>query len=981
MSTVRILFAIAVLIASPTGRSLAADPRPDAGELPRLTALSPKDALKSFRVREGFRMQTVAAEPLVADPMAMTFDAQGRMYVVELHGYPEKRLERLGKIKRLTDTDGDGVFDRSTVFAENLGWPSAIICYDGGVFVGCTPDIWFMRDNDGDGEADEKKVVFTGFSPGTPREIAPRLFNSFRWGFDNRIYAASSMNGGIVRRPDQPEKDTIDLRRHDFSFDPRTFDLRKESGTAQHGLTFNRRGHKFTCRNSNHIITMLYDWRYADRNPHYTMPNWKLDIGKEGRSAKIFRISPDEPWRVLRTRWRTDGLIAGSAEGGKPFGFFTSATGVTVYHGNAFPKDFLGCAFIGAPANNLVHRKVFDHDTVQPLARRASDELNREFIASTDNWFRPVQFANAPDGTLYIADLYRELIEVAHAIPESIKAHLNIYSGTDRGRIYRVVPHGFQQPKSPDFRNATVQQLVATLAHPNGWHRDTASRLLFERNDAQTVPLLNAALEQSGEFAGRIRALYLLRHFKSLSQVHLLTAMNDRAPGVREHALKLGEEALNKGTGNPALWSRFNALVADPDPRVRFQLALSLGESLSPTRIGILAQLALNESDPWIHAAILSSLKTGAVELFQELSANKQPANEAFLRDLIQLIGASKSGVSKAINQIVQDLDTDRALVHTAALGAGLRRSRSSLRAADSGNRLKPVFDRALKLAGGTRQKAPGRIDAVKCLAYARFETVGPTLIGLINISEPEPLQLAALNSLDEFSGASIPLTLIERWSVLTPALRARAMRLFLRRSAFTMILLRAIERGQISSQDIPATRIRYLRSHANQEVRAQAETILGKKTTTPRAQVITQFMTALNRNGRPDDGAKIFTARCATCHRFKGQGHVLGPDLETTRSWSGEELLTHILDPNRKVEPNQRAYAIETKSGESYLGLIASESSGAVALRMPLGITTSIPRANIRSLRSQGVSLMPEGLEFELSAQGMADLIAFLKK
>ncbi|MGK0200181.1 MAG: hypothetical protein ACI91J_003471, partial [Yoonia sp.] len=125
MSTVRILFAIAVLIASPKGRSLAADPRPDAGELPRLTALSPKDALKSFRVREGFRMQTVAAEPLVADPMAMTFDAQGRMYVVELHGYPEKRLERLGKIKRLTDTDGDGVFDRSTVFAENLGWPSA----------------------------------------------------------------------------------------------------------------------------------------------------------------------------------------------------------------------------------------------------------------------------------------------------------------------------------------------------------------------------------------------------------------------------------------------------------------------------------------------------------------------------------------------------------------------------------------------------------------------------------------------------------------------------------------------------------------------------------------------------------------------------------------------------------------------------------------------------------------------------------------
>ncbi len=967
-----------LLLAIAGSSANAADPKPDPKELPRLKPLEPNETLKSFRVREGFKLQLVASEPMVADPMAIAFDAEGRMYVVELHGYPEKRHEALGKVKRLTDVDGDGVFDKVTTFAEGLKWPSAVLCYDGGVFIGCAPDILFMRDHDGDGVAEEKKVVFTGFGAGSPREIAPRLFNSFRWGLDNRIHAASSMNAGIVRRPDQQESEALDLRRHDFSFDPRTLDLRKESGSAQHGLSFNRRGQKFLSRNSNHIMSMVYDWRYAERNKSYSMPHWRVDIAREGPAAKIFRISPDEPWRVLRTRWRVSGEIRGSVEGGgTAFGYFTSATGVTIYRGNAFPTRYLGNAFIGAPANNLVHRKVFEPNTVQPVAMRDKDEQDREFIASTDNWFRPVQFSNAPDGTLYVVDMYRELIEVAHAIPDSIKAHMDIYSGTDRGRIYRVLPDGFEQPAGPGLKKMSNKQLAIMLVHRSGWHQDTASRLLFERNDAGVVPELVQLLETcQGGFSGRIRILYLLRHFGALNAGHLSTAFKDKAAGVREHAVKLAETM-----DLPELDDQLSALVDDPDARVRFQLALSLGSMKTKARSSALARLAAGESDPWIQAAILSSLAGAEIEVFRELARNAASDSTSFLIELIKLMGASGHGADEVVKLVLDQQQAPTALVYLNALGEGLRRSKTPTQSLGGSGGLERFYSAAKELSVNQREAVENRVIAIETLGQLKYGDVGTRLLGLLSVKEPEPVQLAALDSLDSFSVEDIARELVNRWSIFTPAVRSRAMRMFLRRSAYSMIMLAAVEEGMMTLSDIPTTRHRYLRNHGNKSVRAKSVKVLGSQSKSSRAEVIKRFMPALNRNGRSDAGAKSFASRCVTCHRFKGQGHQLGPDLETTKRWSGEELLTHILDPNRKVDPTQRAYAVETTDGESFLGLVVSETEGSVVLKMPLGQVANIPRDRVRSLKGQGVSIMPEGLELEMSTQEMADLIAYLKE
>src|SRR5258706_4274244 len=246
------------------------------------------------------------------------------------------------------------------------------------------------------------------------------------------------------------------------------------------------------------------------------MPAPLLDIAVDGPAAEVYRASPEEPWRVIRTKWRVRGNLSGPiGGGGRSAGYFTGATGVTIYRGNAYGPEFEGDAFIGDAGGNLVHRKKLLPDGAIVKAQRAADEQTSEFVASTDTWFRPVQFANGPDGCLYVIDMYRETIEHPWSLPESLKKHLDLNSGNDRGRIYRVVPEGFKRPGKVRLGEASMAELVKTLAHPNGWHRDTAARLIYERQDRAAVPLVEALLANHGAKPqaaevelGRLHALY-----------------------------------------------------------------------------------------------------------------------------------------------------------------------------------------------------------------------------------------------------------------------------------------------------------------------------------------------------------------------------------------------------------------------------------------------------------------------------------------
>src|SRR6516165_7894331 len=427
-----------------------------AAELPRIAPKEPKDALATFRLAPGFKIELAASEPAIRSPVAVDFDEDGRMYVAEFpeynqHGNPN--FKERGAIKLLEDTRGTGVYDKVTVFADNIDSPVALACWNGGLFVGSVPHIYYLKDTKGTGKADLRKIIYTGFARDKAGES---MLNSFRWGLDNRFHVSTSGAGGSVKLAEAKDAQVFNVRGQGFLFDPLSLKFELVAGSAQHGMSMDDWGRKFTCDNSNPCHLLMYDGRYLLKNPYVQAPPPLLNIHGAPRKNYLKRISPNEPWRIVRTRLRLKGEVPGP-------------TGVTVYRGNAFPPEQRGTLFVGEVANNLVYHAKLEPKGVGLVASRVEKDM--EFLASTDNWFRPAQFANAPDGTLCVIDHYREIIETVESIPPVILKHLHVESGVDRGRIWRVVPDGFKRPTQPRLSKATTAELVKLLEHLNGWHR------------------------------------------------------------------------------------------------------------------------------------------------------------------------------------------------------------------------------------------------------------------------------------------------------------------------------------------------------------------------------------------------------------------------------------------------------------------------------------------------------------------------------
>ncbi len=638
-----------ILVALPLTTHAAPD-KDYAAELPRLAPKEPADALKTFKLRPGFRIELVAAEPLIRSPVALDFDEDGRMFVVEYpeyNQYGNKNFKGHGCVRLLEDMDADGRYRKSSVFVADLNSPVAVACWDGGVFVGVVPDILFCK-------AGVRKPVFTGFGRDHAGEA---MLNSFQWRFDNRFHVSTNLAGGNVRRADKPDALPLSVRGQGFLFDPRSGDFELTSGGGQHGMSLDDWGRTFVCANSDPIHHLMYDGRYLARNPFVEAPAAAVNIAPGGKFTKLHRISPNEPWRVLRTRLRTQGVVPGSDEGGQPSGFFTGATGITVYRGDAWPEEYRGNVFVGEVANNLIYRAKLETKGLGFVAQRADPDA--EFLASTDTWFRPVQFANGPDGCLYVIDMYRELIEGADFLPPQILKHLDVGSGVDRGRIYRIVPEGFKRPKPPQLSKATTAELVALLEHPNGWHRDTASRLLYQRQDRSAIAPLTKLAAESKSALGRLHALYALDGLNALDAALVLRGLTDAEPRVRELTLRLAERFGDR----PEIRDRLVKMLRDdPDRHVRYQLAFSLGSISGAMPTTALAQLAVRESeDAWFRLAIQSSSADRAGNLFGVLLADKgyraTPPGRTLLTALSAQIGASNrandvAAVVKALDRL-----------------------------------------------------------------------------------------------------------------------------------------------------------------------------------------------------------------------------------------------------------------------------------------------------------------------------------------
>jgi len=937
-------------------------------ELPRIEPLSVADAIEQFEVHPDFRIECVASEPLVRDPIAMDFDAHGNLYVVEMRGYSEQRDEHLGGVRRLTDTDGDGRFDRATTLVGGLAWPTALLCYDGGVYIGAPPDILYCKDTDNDGVADEREVVFTGFGLSNVQG----LLNSFRWGIDNRIHGATSSSGAEVRPGDDPAALPIVLRGRDFSFDPRTRDFRPESGGGQHGLTFDERGRKYVCHNSDHAQLVLLPDRFLARNPFLRIERARESIALDGRAADVYRISPVEPWREVRTRLRVQGLVPGPIEGGgTAAGYFTSATGITVYTGDAWPAAYRGNLIIGDVGSNLIHRKIVAPHGVSMRADRARP--NTEFVRSRDIWFRPVQFANGPDGALYVADMYREVIEHPDSLPPIIKKHLDLTSGRDRGRIYRIVPKGAAYTARPLPGDADDAALVAMLDHPNGWRRRTAQRLMFERADPTFASALIEALPRFSS-AGRRHALYALHSLNALDAQTLVDCL-EQAPLLAEHYLG----------GDPDLVEPVARLARHDDPYLRFQAAFVLGYSAAPGATAALAKLAVSDGDdPWMRHAIMSSAVRDPDGLFAALAGSES----ALLTPLADLCGAAGGAavLRNAMDTIENAVADDKAQPLMNALiagaiaqghGAVLRETMDRSPRAQSivANLIAAAYVNAKNRKAATEKRAL----AAATLSLESFDDAGDTLMALLGRRQPAAVQRAAFRTLRSYRDPAAAARVLAVWPTLSGPIADEVLSTSVNRRAWTAALLDRIEDGSFPASRLDSTHTAALMNHPDETLRARARKRFDRAHMPSRAEVVEAYGDVLTLEGDAIRGAALFAEHCSVCHQYKGKGHVVGPDLSAIGQGGPEKILVNVLDPNREVNPQYESYTVESTDWETYSGIISAETATGVTLTRANGIADTVLRVNIESIASDRRSLMPEGWEESLGREGLADIVAYL--
>ena len=973
--------------------------------MPRIPAKSLADAVKSFKLEHGFSMELVAAEPDVVDPIDAAFDERGRMYVVEMNDYPflpeqrvqkyrDQRSETWGRIRLLTDTDGDGRMDKSVVFADRLRWPQSVCCSQGGVFVISPPYLYFFKDTDGDDVADQKEIICSGFNSTNVQGLS----NGLEWGRDNAIYFSSGIAGGeltVPARGNNPEYKFTPGRR-DLRIDPQTYQLSMVSGGQQFGHTIDDWGERFICSNSSHIVHVTWPLNYLERNPLLAIPDMTRAIAKEGAAAVVFRASSAEPWRLIRTARRAaDPEMIRRLPPNElvPIGFFTSATGITVYRGGAYPSQFQGNVFIGDCGGNLVHRKTLAPDGISYIAERADRDV--EFLTSTDNWFRPVNFVNAPDGTLYVLDMYRETIEHPASLPDDIKALVDLESGYDKGRIWRLVPPGFQRTKPANLDISSTEELVSSLTSKDGWIRDTAQRLLVERKNpsaAEKLRELIRAGDVSGQSASspqaRLHALWTLYGLRALQASDVRMALRDPSEHVREHGLRLATTLI---ADSPDLAAELIRLHRDPSARVRWQLAFTLGDLPSKSAVPGLKEIAEKAAvDSDLRTAWLSSCHSHMGMIAIELMSGETDSVRPLLVELARLIGSAtdSSDSIRLLESVVRPPIPDSTRIPVLlALGEGLRRRGTTISKvlhdsktnAPTQDSLSNVFLKASTVALDSTASESDRLFAIKLLALTEASLAEKTLPELLTPQSSPALQQTAIQSLAAHGTLAAFGSMLEPWKSFGPGTRREVVDNLVQSKLGAMSLIKAVESSAIKPGEIERDKRQLLLNHPQIAVRDAAKPVLAEPPSN-RKQVVADFQPALELTGDAERGRMLYAKTCMQCHRAGTSGNQVGPDFASVQNKSPADLLVAILDPNREAQPNFQTYTAITKQGKIHTGIISAETAASLTLKRAEAKEDVVIRDTLDELVSNGVSLMPEGLEKDFNHQQLADIIAAIK-
>lgn len=973
--------------------------------------VAPEDALETFQLEPGFKIELLAAEPLLSDPVDMEIDEYGRLYVVEMHGYPLDK-SGTGKIRLLSDTDGDGKMDKSVVFADQLVLPNGILRWKKGVLVSDAPHILYFEDTDGDGKADLIDTVLTGFSLSNPHINV----NNPVYGLDNWIHLAH--RGAITTRnymedfgdegtevyfPAQPAGPRLPKNADSRSvrFRPETFDLETTASRAQFGHTFDAWGHHLFADNQNHAFQEVLAAPYMSRNPDLLISELTHPMSDHGAAAPIFQIT-HTPDRQLFSE----------------SGVMTSASGITTYLGGAFPPEFNGndINFICESVSNLVHAdRLIDTGASTFISTRVGTE-GKEFVASTDAWSRPVNLYVGPDGALYMLDYYRQIIEHPEWMSEEAIAAGGLYNGSNMGRIYRISAQDAASPawtKGLTLGDAGTEELIGYLSDANYWWRINAQRLLVDRGDVHAIPLLEQIVQSGSAAYGRLHAMWTLAGLKALKPQLIMHALGDPVAGIRENAIKLAEEQLET---SPDLVRALLSLQKDPDAKVRFQLLCTLGYLDTPEAKKACERILFSDiEDPWVQLAGLSNPYLETAALLEEALNNFKPASPGYASLVARLTsmigtGSHRDGVRNLIRRSARA--TNRTVWQAAVLNGlskGLERNGSrpgdflqeermlvtaSFEHPDPAVReaslkllkvigisdrqlLKASLEKAARVAANRQVADENRASALHFMALGEASPFADLLKSLIVPQEQPLVQLAALKIFSGIPGNDFPDYVLNQWELLTPEIREETLDLFFSSPDRITRLLDAIEEGTIRESSLGWGRRARLMGLPEDDLRDRARAMfLSEKD----EKGVESYQEALRLKGSMERGMAVFKENCGICHQVRGtHGVAYGPDLGTVQSWLPKDILANIINPNLSIAVGYDLSSIQLKNGKTTQGIIASEAASAVTLRTAPGAEETIRRQDIELIKILDMSAMPA--ISQLDQQEMADLLAFLRQ
>jgi neutral ceramidase len=947
----------------------------------------------------GHVLELVAAEPAVVDPVAITFDERGRPYVAEYRDYPQgppPGEPARSRIVRLDDADGDGLFEGSTVVAESVPFAQGLLAVRGGLLVTAAPDLLFLADDDGDGKADRRELVATGFAVGNPqlRAACPQL------DIDNSVSITGGLSGGVIVKPGQAAAEGVSIARRDLRIDLARGTIAAATGFGQFGNSYDDFGHRFTASNRNPLIAIRLPAAVLGRNTLVDTGGGFEDAAPSGAASRVFPIAPTRATAASHT------------------GTHTSACGLSVFRGDLLGAESRGDAFCCEPVSHLVTRRRIGRSA----AGFTSDHVEPEgvdFLASRDEWFRPVFTATGPDGGLWIVDMCRGTVEHPDYMPPGLAATLDLRAGDRAGRIWRVrrrdlAPRPWKAP-------ATAAEAVALFADENGWRRSTAQRLLVEGRFPDAEAAVRRGIDAAAGQFPHLHALWTLHGLDRLGEEDVLRAAASPHASVREAAARIAATwpegaAANREADVPgaAFAGRIaRRLVADADPGVRFAAVLAAATSDSPDAAEALAAAAVaSPFDAWIARAVVAGAPGRAAPILARIAATPGftapaaadaggAAAEAVVAEklgMIEKLATTAAGpagpettadMRAALDLLARRAAADGTNAFDVAALAGLAARRPLAAVTAAGGTEEPATVAvavATLLAAERGQPLAVRRGAVKLLGHAsqaegrEAGRARAALAVLVGTHEPAELQGDAVAALVRSGSAEAIDAVIAGIAGLEPAARAAAVGAILDRRDAAARLLAAIERQDVAAAIVPLERRGALERSPDAAVREAAARIWQAAAGGFSSAETAALVTTVRGGGSVERGREVFARHCAACHRVAGAGMPVGPDLAEAADRPIERLVSDIVDPNRAVEPRWEATVIVTGEGTPLEGILESSGRDAVVLVRAGGERVTVPREEIETLRAGGRSLMPEGFGRLVPAADFADLVAFLR-